>query len=108
MFFTRKRVREEYKLKLYNSNVERVGRFHFLGVQFDSRLTWREHVRDVVNKCKKGINVTRCLAGLDWGPDVVSLEHTYVALIRSRLDYGSIAYGSAAKSVIAELDIIQA
>ncbi|XP_055499259.1 uncharacterized protein LOC129701820 isoform X1 [Leucoraja erinacea] len=50
----------------------------------------------------------RCLAGLEWGADVLSLKRIYVSLIRSRLEYGSIAYGSASKSVLSELDKVQA
>lgn len=107
MFFTRKKVKEWY-LKLYGNKLERVESFRFLGVYFDVRLTWREHIRYVVDKCKKVINVMRCLAGLGWGADVASLKYIYIALIRSRLDYGSIVYGSAAKSVLADLDVIQA
>ncbi len=32
----------------------------------------------------------------------------YVALIRSVLDYGGIAYGTSAKSLLSKLDVIQA
>ena len=82
--------------------------FRFLGVHFDVRLTWREHVRQIINKCKNILNVMRCLAGLEWGADFASLKYIYIALIRTRLDYGSVVYGSAAKSVLTELDILQA
>ena len=74
---------------------------------FDALLTWKEHVGQVEDKCKKVLNVMRCLTGVEWGADTASLRCIYVALIRSRLDYGSVAYGSAAKSVLAGLDRIQ-
>jgi len=54
------------------------------------------------------LNIMRCLAGLEWGADFTSLKYIYIALIRSRIDYGSVGYGSAAKSVLSQLDIIQA
>ena len=41
----------------------------------------------------------RCLAGLEWGADFGSLKYIYITLIRSQIDYGSIVYGSAAKTV---------
>lgn len=50
----------------------------------------------------------RSLAGLEWGASVSALKYLCIALIRSKLDYGSVAYGSAAKTALAELDIVQA
>ena len=44
MLFTKKRLREDSEVKLYGSNLERVESFPFLGVYFDARLTWKEHV----------------------------------------------------------------
>ncbi len=95
-------------LKLYGSYLERVNNFCFLGVHFDPRLTWVEHIRNVEDKCKKVINTMRCLLGLEWGADYQSLKYIYVSLIRSRIDYGRVVYRSAAKSLLARLDIIQA
>lgn len=50
MFFTRKKIDESIKLELYGRNLERVKSFTFLGVFFDTRLTWRDHVSKVVDK----------------------------------------------------------
>lgn len=59
-------------------------------------------------KCSKVINVIKCLAGMEWEADVTSLKNLYEAPNRSRLDHGSIVCGSAAKSVLMELDVIPA
>ena len=56
----------EICLRLYGRNVERIGSFRFLGVYFDTRLTWAEHIESVVGKCKKVLNVMRCLTGKKW------------------------------------------
>lgn len=79
----------------------------FLGLIFDSRLTWREHVQGIVKSSKGVLNIMRCLTGREWGAHFISLKYIYIALIGSRIDYGSVAYGSAAKSVLAQVDIIQ-
>ncbi len=65
MFFTNKKIREGMNLKLYGNNLERVESFGFLGVNFDFRLKWREHIGSTVKKCKAAINVMRCLVGLE-------------------------------------------
>ena len=46
------------------------------------------------------------LDGEKWGGDEETLLHLYRSLIRSKLDYGSIVYGSARPSYIKMLDTI--
>ncbi len=60
MFFTRKKIGSEVKIKLYNQELERVKHFKFLGIWFDERVTWVVHIHNIANKCKKIINTMRC------------------------------------------------
>ncbi len=64
-------------------------------------------MRNVEGRCKKVINMMRCLPEVDWGADTAVLKNIYTALTPSRLDYGSVVYASAAKSVSARLNIVQ-
>ncbi len=107
VFFTSKRIDERLIIRMYGKEIETVGTITFLGVHFDSRLTWAEHIRRVEEKSKKVINVMRCLTGREWGASCQSLKIIYVALIRSAMDYGSIVYTSAARSHLKKLDVIQ-
>lgn len=107
MFFTRKRVREELKLKLYGQELERVNKFKFLGLWFDERITWGVHIQSIIDKSKKVLNIMRCLVGREWGADRKSLKAIYNGLIRSVLDYGCVAYNSAAKTTLLKLNSIQ-
>ena len=77
--------------------LEKVKAFKFLGVWFEERMTWAVHVSKILLKCEKVLNVMRSLAGCEWG-----------AMIRSSLDYGCFVYGSASKSILARLDVLQA
>jgi hypothetical protein len=54
-------------LKLYGGNLEPVGVFRFLGVWFDTQMTWAEHINRAVVKGNKILNVMRCLSGMEWG-----------------------------------------
>ncbi len=107
VLFTRKIIQEEMRLMMYGRELERVGSIKFLGVTLYSRLTFAEHIKKMEDKCKKVINVMRCLTGREWGASRSSLKSIYVALIRSVLDYGSIVVGSAAKSLLKRLEVIQ-
>ena len=69
----------------------------FLGVIFDNKLFLLTHIRQL-NKCIKALNLLRVLARTTWGADQETLLHRYGSLIRSKLDYGCVVYGSARKS----------
>ncbi len=78
-------------LKLYGQDLEQVKVVRFLGVFFDEKLTWCQHIDKVRNKCKKVNDVLRCLSGQDWGASRAMLINIYQALLRAALDYGCLA-----------------
>jgi len=55
----------------------------------------------------KALNLLRVVARAKWGSDEPTLLHLYPSLICSKLDYGTIVYGSARKSYLCMLDQIQ-
>ena len=57
-------------------------------------------------KCLKALNLLKVLSHTSWGADRTTLLHLYRSLIRSKLDYGSIVYGSARKSYLQMLDTV--
>ena len=79
----------------------------FLGVVFDRRLTWREHIEYVRAKCQKRLNLLRSLSGTTWGADRQSMLTVYRALIRSIVDYGAIVYDSASETMLQSVASIQ-
>ena len=78
----------------------------FLGVIFDRKLSFVPHIKQLKAKCQKALNLLRVVAHTDWGADRKVLLNLYRTIIRSKLDYGSIIYGSARKSYIKMLDPI--
>lgn len=108
MHFCRKRIEHnEPILYLNESRIEIKSSVKFLGIIFDSKLTWVQHIEDLANRCKKSLNILRCLSHLSWGADRETLLLIYKSLIRSRIDYGSVIYSSARKSRLKILDTIQ-
>ena len=57
-------------------------------------------------KCQKALNLLLIVARTDWAADRKVLLNLYRTIIRSKLDYGSIIYGSARKSYLEMLDPI--
>jgi len=52
------------------------------------------------------LNLLKSVSGTKWGGDQKTLLTLYRALIRSKLDYGSIIYGSARKSYLKQLQTV--
>lgn len=94
-------------LKMFEHNLQFVESTRFLGVTFDSKLNWKDHIEQVRISCSKALNLLKVLAGHKWGSDTIVLLRIYKALILSRIDYGSIAYGTASKTDLKKLDTIQ-
>ena len=86
--------------------VKAVDETRFLGLIFDKRLTFQSHIEDLKTRCLKSLNVLKVVSSTDWGADSKVLLRLYQALVRSKLDYGCIVYGSAAKSHLKKLDPI--
>ena len=54
----------------------------------------------------KALNLLKVLSHTSWGADWTTLLKLYRSLVRSKLDYGCIIYGSARKSYLQMLDIL--
>ena len=94
------------ELALDGVQIEVVPEFKFLGLLFDSKLSFIPHINYLSNKCHKALNLLRVVSSMDWGADRKVLLRLYRTLVRSKLDYGCIVYGSARQSYLRKLDSI--
>ena len=74
-------------------------------VGFKTQL-WKAHRRAKQNLAKKAINLLRVVAHTKWRGDRDTLIMLYRAIVRSKLDYGCIVYGSASTSSLNKLNTI--
>lgn len=79
----------------------------FLGVIFDRKLSFIPHIKYLKDRCMKAVNLLRVLSNTSWGADQQTLLHLYRSLIRSKMDYGCIVYGSAKPSYLKMLEPVQ-
>ena len=56
--------------------------------------------------CRKALNILRVVGHTDWGADKSTLLKLYCTLVRSKLDYGSVVYGSTKDYILKKLDPI--
>ena len=78
----------------------------FLGVEFDSKLTFRPHLAKLKVECQKLLGIMKMVAALDFGATQEFLMKVYRIYLRTKLDYGSIIYSSACQGELKKLDVV--
>ena len=104
-FYQQRKIHNYPALYIYGSQIPVVAESKFLGVIVDRKLSFIPDRKYVKAKCLKALNLLKVLSHTSWGADR-TLLHLYRSLIRSKLDYGSIVYGSARKSYLQMLDTV--
>ena len=105
-FCQQRKMHNDPQLFLDGTPLPVVQEFKYLGVIFDNKLSFIPHLRYLRGKCLRALNLLKVVAHNRWGGDREMLLMLYRSLIRSKLDYGSIVYGSARKSYLQMLDPI--
>ena len=98
--FSRKHVIHQPRLTLYGQPIQYKRETKFLGVIFDSRLTFLSHIKELKTACTQRLGILKTLSHTTWGADRKTLLRLHEALILSKLDYGSVIYGSAQPSYL--------
>ena len=107
MHFSRVRgAFHEPDLYLYGSKLPAAEQTCFLGVIFDSCLTWVSHLNDLKAACSKHLSLLRVLSSLSLDADHTILLRLYQSLVQSKLDYGCEMYSSATLARLKMLDSI--
>ena len=108
MFFTNKKNTTPPPITLGGISLQYTDEMRYLGMTLDSpKFTWKKHVLNLRTSILPRINVLKTLSSKQWGADRVTLGNIYRAVVRSRLDYGSIFYNSVPNSTLQCLDKVQ-
>ena len=94
-------------LMLSGHDVPFVANCRYLGVTFDSHMTWRPHVKSLHDSLTSRVNVLKTVSAKDWGADRTTLILLYKYLVLSKIEYGSQLYSAAAPSTVASLASVQ-
>lgn len=79
----------------------------FLGVIFDYKLSFNQHIAWIQKKCNKAINIVKFLCGIWWGAHPDTLLTIYKSFVRSIIDYCIFVYFPKRKEAIQKLERIQ-
>ena len=88
----RSRVHRPPAIRMGNTFLPVEESTRFLGLWWDSRLSFTKHISVLKTQCREALNLIRVVAHLKWGGDRDTLLMLYRAIVRSKLDYGCILY----------------
>ena len=97
-------INSDLKLVLGDGEIEVVTAIKLLGLIFDEKLTWELFIAYLKRKCLLSINAMKLLVKYSKCSDSQFLLNIYRILVRSKLDYGCEAYGTAGSSYLERLD----
>ena len=76
-------------IEINNQTVPTVKQPKYLGVTFDSLLTFKHHAANIKDKVNSRNNILKALSGTTWGKDKETLLETYNATSKSVMSYCS-------------------
>ena len=91
----------------YTTPLPFVDKIKYLGLVFNYKLLWKEHIDQLLASTGPFINLLRMLSSTHWGGDPTILSMFYKSIIRSKLDYGSTIFGSASNVQLNKLEVFQ-
>ena len=107
MAWTHSHFLPSFSFSIYNTKVEWVRSFKYLGVILDDNLSFTLHSQHVCSRAGKRLSILKHLAGSPYGATQQTLLHYYKACIRPILEYGSIAMSIACPSAIKRMEALQ-
>ena len=75
----------------------------FLGLIFDRKLNWKDHIEYIKGKCLEAMNIIFMISRRNQETESESLLRIYRSLVRSKLDYGCDIYGTEPANVLEKL-----
>ena len=97
----------DISIQLFGAPVSLSTEADFLGVTFDTRLTWEPQTQKIVARSYKRLNLLRAVSALSKNPNPSVMKRLYEATIRSLFEYCSLCIVNAADCHLQKLQLIQ-
>ena len=92
-------------LNLGSDRIKFVKQHKFLGLIWDSGLTFHAHIQNLLKKCRRAMNIIKILSYSNWGSDTKTLLKLFRTLVRSKIDYGCFVYRTASEDDLEALNV---
>ena len=91
-------------LELFGEPIIQTQTAKLLGILFDRRLSFKDHMKDLMTKVYRRLNL---LKQTNWGARPYTILKAYKCFIRPVLEYGSLITGALRESQVKEMQIFQ-
>ena len=81
----------ELNLKLYGETLKIYPQVKFLGITFDSKVNFKKHFEDILDRCNTRYHRLRVLVNKKWGLSPATLIQIYKKCVRPIFEYGSLS-----------------
>ena len=99
--------KKDVKLRMFGQVIPTSNEATYLGVIFDSRLTWEKQITKICDKAYGRLNLLRATASLSNKHNPTLLAKLYDATIKSIFEYSSVCIVGAASTHLEKLQLIQ-
>ena len=97
----------ELNLKLYGETLKIYPQVKFLGITFDSQLTFQKHFEGILDCCNTRYHRLRLLVNKKRGPSPATLIQIYKQCVRPIFEYGSLWTITASDHIISKIQRLQ-
>ena len=94
-------------LQLYGETQKAYPQVKFLGITFDSQLTFQEHSEDVLDRCSTRYHRLKLLANKKWGHSPSTIIQIYKQCVRPIFEYGSLSTIITSDNTISKIQRLQ-
>ena len=93
----------ELNLKLYGETLKIYSQVKFLGITFDSKLSFKKHFEEILDCCNTRYHRLRLLVNKSWGPSPATIIQIYKQCVRPIFEYGSLSTITASDYIISKI-----
>lgn len=84
-------------IRISNSIIETLLETKYLGVTFDSRVTWKRHMDQAISKATRSLMISRRIAGKIQGCTSKIIRWIYTRIVKTVITYGAITWSERVK-----------
>ena len=96
------------ELKIDSQLIKPVQEIKFLGITIGNDMRFVEHMNAITIKCRKRVNILKCLTTKNWGNSLEAQRALYIQYIRSVMEYASSSWnGWISETHHKKLQVIQ-
>ena len=109
IIFSRSKLarKTEPNLKLYGETLKVYPQVKFLGITFDSQLTFQKRFEDILDRCNTRYHRFKLLANIKWGPSPSTMIQIYKQCVRPIFVYGSLSTIITPDNIISKIQRLQ-